>query len=395
MEPATGPDSFSIVRGGLVYRLLMRLRLETPGSLCAVRRAVVFATVAWTPLLVLNLVAPPGPRHAIPFVEDFAAYGRLLIVLPLLIVCEPMVEAWLAPTALNLVNGKLVADEDRGRAMDALESMRRLRDSAIADILLIALALGLTVWAFLRDVSGRPANWMSSGPTHLIGMTPAGWWFLLISGPILQYIYCRWIWRFLIWARLLWKVSRLNLRLVCTHGDSAGGLGHIGFVHVAFVPVVVASSTAVASYLANKIVHEREPLAILNMPIVVLTVVTLVVLLTPLLFFTGQLMAAKRRDMMRYGELGLAYTQDFGHKWLPGGRVRQVELLGTSDIQSLADLARGVEIVYTMRVVPFRLTLALILAGAAALPVLSLYLFRVPWKQALAILFRLLAGSAG
>ena len=55
-------------------------------------------------------------------------------------------------------------------------------------------------------------------------LTPAGYWYVFVSIPILQFLLLRWYVKFFIWYRFLWHVSRLNLHLVPIHPDHSAGL---------------------------------------------------------------------------------------------------------------------------------------------------------------------------
>ena len=64
------------------------------------------------------------------------------------------------------------------------------------------------------------------------GLTAAGWWYALVSLPMFRFLLWRWLWRVFIWAALLWQTSKIQLRLLPTHPDQAGGLGTLGVAHV-------------------------------------------------------------------------------------------------------------------------------------------------------------------
>jgi hypothetical protein len=71
----------------------------------------------------------------------------------------------------------------------------------------------------LLELSGSSSTWQilvfPSGATR----TMAGWWHVFVSLPIFQFLMVRWLWRYLIWCRLLWRISRLDLQLIPTHPD--------------------------------------------------------------------------------------------------------------------------------------------------------------------------------
>jgi hypothetical protein len=73
-----------------------------------------------------------------------------------------------------------------------------------------------------------------------------------------------------------------------------------------------------------------------------------------------------------YGQLASRYVQEFEGKWIHAGASGEEELLGSGDIQSLADLGNSYAVVQDTRLVPFRLKDATRLAVAAAAPLLPL-----------------------
>jgi len=63
----------------------------------------------------------------------------------------------------------------------------------------------------------------------------------------------------------------------------------------------------------------------------------------PLLLFTPQLAAAKRTGKREYGTLAERYIREFDAKWLRGGALAGEPLVGSGDIQSLANLNNGIK----------------------------------------------------
>jgi len=70
----------------------------------------------------------------------------------------------------------------------------------------------------------------------------------------------RWYLRLGIWFQLLWRVSRLNLRLLPTHPDHAGGIGFLGMSSYAFAPILFAQGTVLAGLIASRIFYQGESL---------------------------------------------------------------------------------------------------------------------------------------
>jgi hypothetical protein len=89
--------------------------------------------------------------------------------------------------------------------------------------------------------------------------------------------------------------------------------------------------------------------------------------------------------------LGERSGRDFDAKWLRGGAPADERLIGSGDIQSLADLSNSFEVVRTMRVVPFTKETILQLAVVTVAPVAPLLLTMMSLedllKKLLGILF--------
>jgi hypothetical protein len=90
--------------------------------------------------------------------------------------------------------------------------------------------------------------------------------------------------------------------------------------------------------------------------------------------FAPQLAQAKRTGTREYGTLAQRYVREFDAKWLRGDAPAAEPLVGSADIQSLADLGNSFEVVRTMRLAPVTKEAVLQLAAATLLPVLPLAL---------------------
>jgi hypothetical protein len=106
----------------------------------------------------------------------------------------------------------------------------------------------------------------------------------------------------------------------------------------------------------------------------------MLLVLAPLFFFVTHLAAAKRAGVREYAIVGSRYVAEFRRKWIEGHASKDEALIGTADIQSLADLANSFEVVTEMRVVPIRAALTR-LAVMTALPFAPLLLTMMPLEQ--------------
>jgi len=90
--------------------------------------------------------------------------------------------------------------------------------------------------------------------------------------------------------------------------------------------------------------------------------------------FTRHLWRANREGQREYGLLASRYLAEFRKKWTLGVNPNGEELLGSSDIQSLADMANSYDAVRRMRLVPFGPTEVIALAVVTLAPLLPLTL---------------------
>ena len=110
----------------------------------------------------------------------------------------------------------------------------------------------------------------------------------------------------------------------------------------------------------------------------------------PLLMFTPQMERAQRKSSGDFGLLAHRYVFGFEEKWIRRGEPRIDDLIGTSDIQALADLGIACSVVSEMRIVPFKLVDLTRLAVATAVPLLPLALTMFSLQELLARLIKIM-----
>jgi hypothetical protein len=113
-------------------------------------------------------------------------------------------------------------------------------------------------------------------------------------------------------------------------------------------------------------------------------------LLGPLLAFTLQLAQAKRTGLREYGTLAERYVREFDAKWVRGNAPVDEPLVGSADIQSLADLGNSYEVVRTMRLAPITRDAILLLGAATLVPIVPLLLTMMPLEELVRTLFGIL-----
>ena len=380
---------FSLVQGGPLFQLLRRSHLSGDDLELMRLRIIVISLFAWMPLLVLSTLEGNalGGNVAVPFLLDVEVNLRFLLALPLLIAAELVVHRRMRFVVLQFFERNLIPEGAMKRFDAAIASTLRLRNSVLAEVLLIVLVyvVGFLLWR--QQYQLDTATWHASPTAEGLKLSLSGMWFAWVSLPIFQFLLIRWLFRIVVWARFLWKVSRINLSLVPTHPDRVGGLGFLSNTVYAFIPLAVMAGVILSGSIANRIFHLGAKLPEFTILIGTYVGALLCVVLSPLMVFAPQLAQAKRVGVREYGALAERYVREFDAKWLRGGAPADEQLVGSADIQSLADLANSYEVVKTMRIAPVTREVILRLVVATLVPVGPLVLTIMPLEELLKLLF--------
>lgn len=378
------PDDFSLVQGGPLFQLFLRGRLSTSGLGLLKRRIIFFSLFTWLPLLLLSLASGQALSGVnIPFLYDVEAHVRFLLALPLLLLAEFVVHIRLRPVIAQFLERDIVTAASRSGFDACIASALRLRNSLWAEITLIVFvfSVGHAIW--FEQLSLGAATWYAAEVAEEIHLTPAGYWFAYVSLPIYQFLLFRWLWRIFVWSRFLWQVARLDLHLVPTHPDAAGGLGFLAGSVKAFVPFLLSQGALLSAMIAGRIFYDGAALLDFKKEIIAASVLFSLLALGPLCVFGKQLAEVKRQGLLQYGMLASRYVREFEAKWLQGGAAPDEEFVGSGDIQSLADLNNSFEIVQRMRIFPIDKNAVLQAVAAVLLPLLPLMLTMISLEDLL------------
>ena len=377
---------FSLVLGGPLFQLLRRAHLTGDTLELLKQRIVVISLLAWLPLLILSALGGQalGGNAAVPFLRDLEVHIKFLVVVPLLIIAELVVHQRMRFVAKQFLERNLIPGMALPRFNAAIASAFRLRNSVLAEVLLILFVYVVGVLIIWRHYTTlATATWYAVPTGEGLKLSLGGVWYGYVSQPLFQFMLIRWYFRIFIWARFLWQVTRLELDLIPTHPDRVCGLGFLSNMIYAFTPLAVAHGGLLAGFIANRIFHLGAALPQFKIEIAILLVFVLCIVLGPLLLFGPQLAEAKRRGNREYGTLAERYVREFDTKWLRGGAPADEPLVGSGDIQSLADLNNSFEVVRTMRVVPVTKEAVLRLVVATLVPLVPLALTMMPLEELL------------
>lgn len=387
-DPASNVD-FSLVLGGPLYQLLQATRLSGEALDLLWRRIIFISLLCWLPLFLLSALRGQllGGPAAVPFLLDVEVHVRFLVAVPLLVGAEFLVHQRMRMVLQQFLSRRLIGDDERPRFDAAVAAAMRLRNSVLAEVLLIAFVYGIGVLVVWRHfIALNTTTWFTAAdPAGQL--SPAGLWYGYVSMPVFQFLLFRWYFRMFIWTRLVWQLSRIPLRLMPTHPDRVGGLAFISGTAFAFVPLAVAHGAVLAGFIANRIFHLGATLPQFKVEIGILVAFVECLVFGPLLAFVRQLSLAKRTGLREYGALAARYVREFDDKWLRGVRTADEPLIGSADIQSLADLGNSFEVVRSMRLAPITRDPIIQLGVASLLPLAPLLLTMMPLEELIRRLF--------
>jgi hypothetical protein len=345
------------------------------------RRALITVAVGWLPLVLLTALRGDLVRSdtANSFILDFGVQARFLVAAPLLVLAEAVCVPRLAAIAQQFIDSGMVAQTERSRYDAAVGSSQRLMNSRVIEIVFIGLAYAL-VFALVK---AAPSEMIPSwhGRLNPLAATPAGWWGLLVSLPILLLLQLGWLWRICIWTRFLWLMNRLQLQLEAPHPDHAAGLAFVGRSLEAFLPIGFIVGVICAGPVANQVVHHHaSPQQFKSVPIGAAIAVTLLCA-GPLLVFLRRLLEERHHGELQYSALALRMDRRLRLKYrsvgsdIDQGAPDMSDFTGTNAANAIGGTASAV------RVLPLELRSVGLLMVTTFLPFVPVWLLAVPLDE--------------
>jgi len=379
VDPSVAPSLVDDV----TLRLQRQVGLVPARGLGVVRRAVFFALLTWLPLVAWALytgrILPGGVDE--PLVMHFGVHVRFLLAVPALILGEAMAHRVSTTLIPYFLTSGVVPHAQRGAFVRVVGSVARLRDRALPWLLIAVVVLA---WTILQPVAvgseaGHEAKWASEGG----GLGFGGWWFLYVSRPIFSVLLAAWLWRLALVFVLLKRIAGLELSIVPTHPDGAGGLGFVKDMPKAFSLLAFATSAVVASRLAHDVLYHGVSLLSLKVVLGGFVVLVVVICIAPLLALARPLAAAKRRALLEYGALVGKHGRLVRQRWILGETPSDDAVLQAPEIGPVADTLALYEAVRRMQAVPFGKTTLIGIAVPTLVPILVLLSTQVPIKDVL------------
>jgi len=356
--------------GGPLHVLGAKLGL-VKGETSTVRLGVVLGFFMWGIMIVLSLI--DGTASQFFSLSVIGVHVRLLIVIPMFFVCETLVVPRMSAFVGLAIKSGLVATSSLPALNKELSRVNKWKNAWLPELMFLLIAAILPLAESYFQPYGTTASFSFD-----TGLSIASQWYLVVCLTVFRFLMLRWLWHLGLWCFMLWRISRLELNLLPTHPDGVAGLGYLEVVHSHFTPLAFALSALQAAMLTEEISAQRMEFGAIYPPVMLVLIVDAVLFLGPLFIFSSKLWACKVKALSEYMEFSAQYVKDFDLKWLHNKVPAKEQLLGTPDLQSLADLNNSISVVRNMRWVPMSMPLLITLLSAALVPMLPLLLLQYP-----------------
>lgn len=380
----------SLFESGPFPHFQKSLSLFRPAGFNVGLRATVAILVGWFPLVVLVLAEGLHSQVSLlSFLRDYGVHARSLIAAPLLIFAEVICVRRLEAIAVYFVKSGIIQERDRSFFAELARSTRSLMNSTFAEVLAIILAygVGLLLVRYVHLIA-VPPWYLVDGTTTTISW--AGWWYAMVSMPLLLILFFGWLWRVVLWSRFLIRVARLKLSLISAHPDRTSGLKFLNSSLFAFMPVALSFGVVAAGSAANRVAYQGATFEGIQKTAGGLLIFVLILFVGPLFAFALKLHRQKVDGIFSYGMLADGVGRQFERKWLANYDKYADGALDASDFSATTDLYQVVSNVHEMRVLPFDLRGLLSLAVSTLIPFIPVVLMMIPIKQILQEAARLL-----
>jgi hypothetical protein len=363
----------SLVRGGPSYRVQEAIHLLTAERWNLGKRVLLAICVGWLPLVLLTLFFRSDT--IVGLLKDYTVNFRMLIAVPVLLAGQIIMDNVFRMIIFHIRDAQLLPSPELAKMDRTISSLIRLRDSFVPEII-IALIAYANVAALIAARMSTIQGWALTDIGHL---SPAGWYYALVSQLIFRFLIGLSLWKWCLWVCFLFRLSRLDLQLIPTHPDQHGGLGFLGMSPLAIAPTVLVASGAIGSTWRAQILDHGAHLLNFKIDAIVLLAIMLVVAMGPLVLFIPKLGRLHRQGILQYGTLGQIHSVDFHKKWILNRKGHEEEFLTAPEISTLIDYASSYENVEKLQPFPLDRGAIVALVLAIVIPLLPVVLAEVPF----------------
>jgi hypothetical protein len=380
----TSPNfKFSIIYTGILEDLINKLERIT-GSLTKNSVKIIFLIIlTWLPLAILSAFQGLflGDKVDVPFLLEPATHMKLLLAIPMFIISEKYVDRRILIIISQFLKNGMVNEINQNNFDQILQKFQRIAKNKKSEIVILIIVivygsfrllfnnLEITTWIYPFESNEHKLSW-------------AGYWLIFVSFPIFQFLILRWLWRWIIWIRLLRAISKSDILIYPPHPDKAGGLGFLGERPLVFGSITLVLGVVYASILVNRILFLDFTLDQQIPFLVAFAIFSLILNILPLFFFSEPMRQSRLKHLHFYNTLGVDFIEVFKGKWL-----YQTKNETTNPPFQGSALNQMYNNIYEMKTFPFDLKSMLSSVVLTILPLVPLLLFYIPFSELLEIIF--------
>jgi hypothetical protein len=370
MEVHTNPPSILVSAdvppacAGVFYRAEQAIGLIGSGRLSVGQRILALIAIGWLPPYLLTALLNRGELRS--FFMDGRADMRMLIAVPALLIGEIMIASQIASVASYIRQGDLLSVADMAYADNLIALTERLRSAVIPQLVILVLVITRITVSYRGLVN--TAGWMGEQVGDSFRLSAAGWWALLVSAPLWNFLLSMLLWSWLLWAFFLFKLSRRDLRLVASHPDKHGGLAFLGLTASGFAPIAFAVCISIAATWRHAIVHQGAHLSDFKFDAIVLVAGVALISGAPLMFFAPRLVSLRFHGMSDYGVLGQVLSAKFHDAWILSRTQQNPKTLQTPESSALNSYGKTYDNVGEIKMFPADVSSFYPLAAAVIIP---------------------------
>ncbi|MBK3801143.1 hypothetical protein GAY33_18255 [Azospirillum brasilense] len=360
-------------------------------AVTAPRRAVVLVALAWGVPLLLTAAAgtAAAPMAYHPFLLDWGAWARFFLAVAIFTLMDRRVDEQLKRYLRHFVTAPLLTPPAMVAAADAVARAIRRGRSPIATAACALIAFGLSAAGAAALMGRTDVSWLVTGTEDARRLTAAAWWCLLVSSPLFWFLLLRWLWRHVVWGLLLRSIARLDLRLVVTHPDGAGGLAFLGAYPNVFAALVFAMSASLGAAVARAFQQDAFEVQAYSYLMAGWLACVLLLFALPLAAFVRPLRALKEKTLLTAAAQATNHFRLEERETL-GRNLTAPDDTGMKDEPASQNPSALIAAAKKMSIIPYSRTAIVPLGVAALLPLIAAGATQLPFQELWKVAKRLL-----
>jgi hypothetical protein len=366
---------FAFASGGIFWKIFDRTKFESKSLRHQVLILFALILICWLPIAGLSFIKLGWTNYYQLFLRDIATQVRFLIVLPILLVSRRSLNKSFNQTISFFYETKIVDAANSHAFENVMVWLKKWSNSKTIDVILLILVYS----SFYLQENNQINHTNTYAPWHLVDnhITAAGWWYLLVSLPLLQMLLYRWLYTILLWMLFLRKISKIDLHLSALHPDGVGGLGFLQYTQLGFFPVALAFSALTAGVMNNMIMFSGISIQDYKVAIGSVLIFVFLLFILPLMLLLPMLVKVKRKYFMLYSKEAWPFARKYEEELESFYQTGEEK----PDASWHVDLIGSFEKTRDMKTILVDKTILIAFVTAVVLPFLPVIAQQIPLKE--------------